>query len=80
MVEGGEREVASAGKLVVEGGELVGGIAEAAELGGEGGDVEWVIGGGLEWGVGRGGGGDGGRVLVRDGGYGEWCAGLAGNC
>ena len=50
LVEGGEREVAVALELVVEGGELEGCVAEAAEVGGEGGGIERALGGGLEWG------------------------------
>ena len=47
LVECGEREVAVAFELVVERGEFVGGIAEAAELRGEGLGVERALGGGL---------------------------------
>ncbi len=51
LVERGKRQVAIALEPVVERGEFVGGVAKAAELRREGGGVERVFGGGLQWNV-----------------------------
>jgi hypothetical protein len=72
LVERGEREVAVAFELVVERGEFVTGVAEAAELGGECFRIERAFGGGLE---GDGGAGrisfafDGHRPPLQSGGF-----------